>query len=275
MEDIMDLIQTNITPADGEQSVRTYCCTYYKSKFLGIQTNGYLGVTNKRVIYQATGSSTGGKSVIQSEVPIADVSGLSSFKGIYFSLLHLLGVLILSGFIVSMSTTLIGLIAVALESYSAFQFFTWVIVVGGIAGSFLVPVKSIWRPVLAGVGVAGLVALGGGSFISNFSLLGLLGGRRSSGGWQLILALFAGIYALLCAFWYARRPTFALEINSKGGASTPISISSVSGLLNISASKSLNAEPAQDAEKMLQELGALILDIQMLGDYGINKWKLQ
>jgi hypothetical protein len=43
--------------------------------------------------------------------------------------------------------------------------------------------------------------------------------------------------------------------------------------LNISAGKSLNAEPAEDAEEMLKELGALILDIQMLGDYGIDKWK--
>lgn len=271
----MDLLDSNITPADGEQSVRTYCCTYYKSKFLGIQTNGYLGVTNKRVIYQATGSSTAGKSVIQSEVPIADVSGLTSFKGIYFSLLHLLGVLILTFTIIAMLVPLTGFMAVVLESYTAFQVITWLIVAAGLAGSFLVPVKSIWRPVLVGIAVGGLIALSGGSIISNFSLLDLLGGSRSSGGWQLILALVAAVYAFLCAFWYARRPTFALEINSKGGASTPISISSVSGLLSISANKSLNAEPAQDAEAMLEELGALVLDIQMLGDYGIDKWKTQ
>jgi hypothetical protein len=268
----MDLIQNNITPADGEQSVRTYCCTYYKSKLMGIQTNGYLGVTNKRVIYQATGTSTGSRSVIQSEVPISDVSGLTSFKGIYFSILHLLGMLILTSVITSVLIPTIGFMAVLLESYAAFQVITWIIVIAGLVGSFLVPVKTIWRPVLASTAVAGLVALGGGSMLSSIPLLGSGG---NSGGWQLILALFVAIYAILCAFWYARRPTFALEINSRGGASTPISISSVSGILSISASKSLNAEPAQDAERMLKELGALILDIQMLGDYGIDKWKTQ
>ena len=266
----MDLIQHNVTPADGEQSVRTYCCTRYKSSFLGVQTEGYLGVTNKRVIYQATGTSTGARSVIQSEVPIADVSGLTSFKGIYFSILHLLGVLILISVLVPMLTSVIGFMAIALESFSAFQVITWILVVAGVVGSFLVPVKSIWRPVLAGLAVAGLAALGGGSLLNNFSLFG--GGRRS-GGWEIILAIFVALYAILCAFWYARRPTFSLEINSKGGASTPINISSISGLLNISAGKSLNAEPAEDAENMLKELGALILDIQMLGDYGIDKWK--
>ena len=271
----MDLLKTNVTPADGEQSVRTYCCTYYKSKLMGIQTNGYLGVTNKRVIYQATGSSTAGRSVIQSEVPIADVSGLMSFKGIYFSLLHLLGMLILTIIIIGLLTTLIGLMAVILESYSAFQILTWTIVASGLVGSFLVQVKSIWRPILAGIAVAGLIALGGGSLLNNLSFMGLLGGGRGAGGWQFVLAVLAAVYAIICAFWYARRPTFALVINSKGGDSTPISISSVSGLLSISASKSLNAEPAQDSEKMLEELGAMILDIQMLGDYGIEKWKTQ
>jgi hypothetical protein len=182
----MDLIQHNVTPAEGEQSVRTYCCTRYKSSFLGIQTEGYLGVTNKRVIYQATGSSTGGRSVIQSEVPIADVSGLTSFKGIYFSILHLLGVLILTSVIVPLLTTAIGLMAIELESYAAFQVITWLLVIAGLGGSFLVPVKSIWRPVLAGLAVAGLAALGGGSLLNNFSLFG--GGRRS-GGWEFILAI--------------------------------------------------------------------------------------
>jgi hypothetical protein len=43
-------------------------------------------------------------------------------------------------------------------------------------------------------------------------------------------------------------------------------------LLTISAGRSLNAEPAKDAEQMLKELGAVILDIQTMGDYGIEKW---
>ena len=266
----MDLIQHNVTPAEGEISVRTYSCTQYTSKFLGLQTEGYLGVTNKRVIYQALSSSAGGRSVIQSEVPISDVSGLTSFKGIYFSILHLLGVLVLTAIIISLLTSAIGFMAVLLESFTAFQVITWLIVISGLIGSFLVSIKSIWRPILAGLTVAGLAALGGGSLLNNFSLFG---GGRGSGGWEFVLAIFALLYALLCAFWYARRPTFALEINSKGSGSTAFVISSVSGLLNISASKSLNAEPGRDAEIMLQELGALILDIQMLGDYGIEKWK--
>ena len=50
---------------------------------------GYLGVTNKRVIFQALGTSNAGSSVIQSELPIADVSGISSYKGTFFSFGHM------------------------------------------------------------------------------------------------------------------------------------------------------------------------------------------
>lgn len=269
----MDLIEKDITPAEEEQSVRTYCCTYYKSRLLGIETNGYLGVTNKRVIYQATGSSASGRSVIQSEVPIADISGIISFKGPFFSISAMLGAIILSILLGSFTMALLTAIAVGSNSKSAVDILGWVIVAGAFFGSFYVPIKTIWRPVLVGIAAIVLTGLGGSSLLGSFSLFGI--GRSSGEGWQLILAAFMNIFGLLCAFWYARRPTFALQIGSKGGASTPISISSATGLglLNISAAKSVNAEPAKDAETMLKELGALILDIQMMGDHGIKKWK--
>ena len=268
----MDLIQKSITPAEGEHSVRTYRCTHYQSKLMGVQTFGFLGVTNKRVIYQAVGQTGGSKNVIQSEVPIADISGISSFKGIYFSVLQFITAILLTILVTTIATGLIGSLAVVLESYEAFQILTWVIVAGGLAGSFLVNIKSIWRPVLAGLSAAGLLALGGGSILSSFSLFGGFGRR---GGWQFFIAAIVLFYGFLCAYWYARRPTFSLEINSKGGSSTPISIASASGIFNISVTKALKPSPAQDAEQMLKELGAVILDIQMLGDYGIEKWKMQ
>lgn len=82
--------QHPISPAEGEQPVRSYDCTYYHSRLLGLEAKGQLWVTNKRLVFHADGKSNAGASVIQSEVPIADVSGISIYKGTYFSLLHLL-----------------------------------------------------------------------------------------------------------------------------------------------------------------------------------------
>ena len=70
------ILGQSLVPAEEEQTVKTYHCTSFKSRLLGLSAEGYLEVTNKRVIFQATG----GDSLIHSEVPIEEVSGISIFK---------------------------------------------------------------------------------------------------------------------------------------------------------------------------------------------------
>lgn len=280
-----DLLKSNITPADGEVSVRTYYCTYYKSRLLAMEASGYIGVTNKRVIFQALGSSNAGSSVIQSEVPIADVSGISSYKGTYFSIGHLLMALFASFLAAALTTsivtvlgTIIGLVS---QSFSALTAVGWLLAIGALIFSLGLPRETIWKTVLAGISAVAFSVAGGGSLISGFSRSILSLGRSQSSGsvgaalLAAFLAFCVGIYVLACIIWYARRPTFSLAINSKGGSSTPINITgaSVLGLFDVSAAKALSAEPTGDSERMLEELGAVILDIQMLGDMGMEKWK--
>lgn len=261
-----DLLTQDVTPAEGESSVRTYYCTYYQSRLLGLQASGYLGVTNKRVIFHAQGTSNAGSSIIQSEVPVEDVSGISSYKGTYFSFGHLI-----SAFVVSVVAA--GLVPLII-TFSAQIDFDAVIVIGWIIaglcflGSFFVTRETIWKSMLVAASASALSTIGGASLLSSFFF-------RSGEGWELFLAAIVGIYALVCFFWYSRRPTFTLAINSKGGSNTPISISGASGIgiFDIAAGKALNAAPVGEAEKMLKELGAVILDVQQLGDLGIAKWK--
>lgn len=278
-----DLLREKITPADGEVSVRTYYCTYYQSRLLGLEASGYLGVTNKRVIFQALGSSNAGTSVIQSEVPIADVSGISSYKGTYFSIGHIFAAvfasLVASGLTTSIVTLLGGIVGYLSESFEAIEAVGWLLAIAAFFVTFVFARHSIWKPIFATTSSVAFTVAGGGSLLTGFSRsFSSLGQYQQNGGLAglgFFFSFLVGIYALFCIFWYARRPTFSLAINSKGGSSTPISISGGSGigLFDVSAGKALAAEPAEDSESMLQELGALVLDIQMLGDMGINKWK--
>jgi ABC-type nitrate/sulfonate/bicarbonate transport system permease component len=147
---------------------------------------------------------------------------------------------------------------------------------GSFVASFFVSRSSIWRSVLAAYGALLLAAVGGIGFA--MSIGGSLFGQSSMGGLGAILTILApiaGIYVLVCCFWYARREAVSLAVGSKGGSSTPIAISGISGfgLFNSAALKALTAEPASDAEPMIKELGAVITDIQALGDLGIQKWK--
>ena len=153
----------------------------------------------------------------------------------------------------------------------------WILGIGGVLFSSTLARHSIWRSVLAAIALVGFVVAGGGSLLGRLatSLLSQSGTSSTTAAFAFFLAFMTFIYMLFCIFWYARRPTFSLAISSKGGSDTPISISGASGLglFSVSAGKALAAEPAPDAEVMLQELGAVILDVQMLGDMGINKWK--
>src|ERR1035437_200269 len=89
------LIDNHLSPAEGEVVVRTYHCTNLSPIFtlIGLKTDGYLTVTNRRVVYFAEGSSgygAAGQSKCYSEVPLADVANLSFSNGTRFSFLRLL-----------------------------------------------------------------------------------------------------------------------------------------------------------------------------------------
>lgn len=272
----IDLLGGNITPAEGEKSVRTYHCTYYHSRILGLKAVGYLSVTDKRVIFQALGSSSAGKSVIQSEVPIADVSGITSYKGTYFSFGHLLGALVAAGAAYFLATTLFGLLGTFGDiSYDTLKGITWITSIIAAATSFFIPNKMIWRTVLAAAAAGILSVIAAGSLMDS-ALGSLLGMDRGSSGIEMIVMAALAIYTLVCIGYYARRPTFSLSVGSKGGASTPINISGATGLgiFDVAAGKALSAEPGDEAEILLKELGAVVMDIQMLGEFGINKWKI-
>lgn len=288
-----DLLKDRITPAEGEVSVRTYYCTYYLSRLLGLEAWGYLGITNKRVIFQALGTSNAGSSVIQSELPIADVSGISSYKGTFFSFGHMATALAAAWIAASLVFAFTGLFGAAIvativrtsksleasaNSYIILEGIGWALGVIAFLGSLRLVRHSIWKPVLAAISVVGFGLGGSGSLLGGF--VSLLFRQNQGANLLATLAFFIAfvmiLYTLFCILWYSRRPTFSLAISSKGGSDTPISISGASGLglFNVTAGRALTAEPAADVEVMLQELGAVILDVQMLGDMGINKWKV-
>lgn len=272
MEKVNDLLESHISAAKEERTVKTYFCSYYHSRLLGLQAKGHLGVTNKRVIFHASGQSTIGNSVIQSEVPIADVSGISSYKGTYFSFGHLLVALIVSSFISLIAASLVNLIGINTD-YQVYQGIGWLVGIVALISSFAIKSDQIWRSVLAATSSLVVYSIGVSRVLQN--PLSLILGQTSGLGWELVIAGLINLYALLCIFWYARRPAFSLMIGSKGGSSTPIAISGASrlGILDTSAGRALTAEPAEETEEMLKELGAVILDIQTLGDLGIKKWQ--
>lgn len=267
------LLGVNLAPAEQETTVRTYHCTTLSSSLLQLKAEGYLTITNKRAVFYAFGKSYAGKSILQSEVPIADISGINCYKGTYFSLKYLFVALVLSFVVGTLINSIFFMWFLAqdfrnplsmIRGFNMLRITFWILPLIALGGSFFIPRKKIWRSVLASTGTLSLL----GTVVPSF----VWGG---AGQLVIILALIAAIYSLVCFFWYARRETMSLAIGSKGGSNTPIAISGISGfgLYNTAALRALTAEPASDAETMIKELGAMITDIQTLGDIGIRKWQ--
>jgi uncharacterized Zn finger protein (UPF0148 family) len=273
-----DIVPEVITPSEGEQKVKQYHCTHLSSRLLGLRAEGVLQVTNKRVIFRASGKSITGNSIIQSEVPVEDVSGISIYKGTYFSLKHfifgLLLVLILSNFIYA---PILGILLLANDQVATVL--QWLLAIASIFGVFAIPRKYIWNSILGGIATISFSMIAGSSILTNSFGLGSARryGSYNSGknmGWVIAFAVIMLIYTTIALFLYARRVTMSLSIGSKGGSSTPIYISGVRslGFANNAAPKAIEAEPTSETEVLIRELGALIMDIQRMGDYGIEKW---
>lgn len=279
------LLPELMSPAEGEMTVRSYHTTSLSSGLLGLKAEGFLTVTNLRVVFYAYGTSLADESILQSEVPLADVSGITTYKGFHFSLWHFLIAWVVSALVALIVTPIAtGILAVipGLLHINDLMALLPLLVAGAlIFVSRNLPVNRLWRSILATC--AALMLLGGSvlggvtagfSRFSNNASGGAVGTLLSTIGF--VVGIGAVFYAFYCYFKYARRQTMALAIGSKGGSSTPIAISGISGfgLFGGAALRALTAEPAEDVEAMIKELGAMITDIQSLGIDGIDRWRI-
>jgi hypothetical protein len=201
------ILGQSVTPCEGEVSIKSYLCTQFNSKIFGIKADGYLEVTNKRLLFQALGKSRSEWSVIHNEVAIADVSEVKIYKGSSFNIIQFIMGVILS--------LIVGVIFKAGLSFS------------------------------------------GSSGLGTFLALAVIAG---------------GIY------WFyinSKTNAFSLIINTKGGSGNVVYIAGTSpfGNSNSIAAKALQALPARDSELVCKEIGAVVLDIQKLGENAIEKWR--
>ena len=202
------ILGINITPSEGEQSVRSYQCTEYISRFFGVNAKGYLEVTNKRLLFQALGQSLSGWSVVHKEVAITEISDIKIYKGSTFNLLFFILGILITIFITTVVNRGVGLITS--ES----------------------------------VGV--------------------------------ILALGTFCYGIYFVYQSSKKQAFSLIINTKGGTGNVVYLAGISPFNtgNSAASRALiYTKPGADVEIMLREIGAVIIDVQNMGDDAIMKWK--
>ena len=83
--------------------------------------------------------------------------------------------------------------------------------------------------------------------------------------------ILLGAYIVIFMLLFGKSRTFGLFINSKNSGSSGIRIQG-NFFRSGNPAESIQANPAVDSETIARDLGALVMDIQQLGDLALNKW---
>ena len=257
-----NIIPDCVRPNEGEVPVKQYKIATLRNRILGIpyiKAIGRIQVTNKRVIFRAPGRCLAGRTSLQHEFAIDEVAGIEARREYGFNfwdMLLAIFVMAVGGFVASFLT-------------AAFRSEAMAIIMGlllGVAGC--VPffmIKKLWlvKTLCLGASVLGLVMA---AIAADLQFL-------------LILALFPFVFLVFSVMVFSIKPNLVLIIKTKGSTEA-IDIKRKRATLFGGAGSEKEdhtgfAEilPEDDAEKSIRELGAIITDIQKLGDFGISKWK--
>lgn len=268
-EDGKKIVPDVVKPNEGEVPIRQYEVATLRNKCAGItyaKAKGRIQVTNKRILFRAPGKSIiGTRSSIQHEFAIDEIGGIEARRE------HILN---MGDFFVGYLCAIFGYILSGLflmltENGSEFLFYflAMLLGIGALVPFFMIKKRWLLKMFFDGISVGA------------FSLAVLV-----NRNWFFSIFLAAALIILIInGIIYALRPNLVLMVKPKGAASTAIDIRRTNGLGRMFQRSGAGESddhtgfkevfPEEGAEEAIRELGAIISDIQKLGDYGIEKWK--
>ncbi len=271
--------------SEDEFVIRSYQCVVQKSAF-SKPSDGYLQVTNKRVIYANSTNSAGSKSLSVSEVPLEDVGSITSFVGRTLNAIGLLPYAILLTLLATVSGNI-------LPEFITHWFFVLLL---------MVPYTIVWlmeknilsqdlfdrilnnleinkdgqrtvrkpgenlRKVLRTIFLIGLV-LFVASVINNYEFARSLGFLR----FAIPLVIFGYVYISIFGF----NDEFGLFVSARSASGSGLTIKSNSFQALFGKASIFNPGkfiPTADSYVVARELGALVMDLQQAGDLAVEKW---
>lgn len=245
-----------IEPEADEIPVKQYNIARLRTRLKFMKAEGRLMVTNRRVLFRATGTSLTGNLLQEHQYNLDDISGVELHKDYKFSIMNLLGsiLLLVLGYF---------LIVRSIMHQEINGFTTFLCILTGLLGMVptFVVYKRFWLKLLC-------------SFISTTLLFAI-----SYTGWFAeLLAIIALIIFVMNMIIVCFVPNLVIKIKSSGAG----------GALIIGSQKTLFARqtgddytgfaevlPWEDTVMAINELGTLIDDLQKRGDYAIEKWTQQ
>lgn len=211
-------------------------------------------VTNKRLLFRASGRSFIGRTRVEQEYELDEISGINISHGVRFSLFDFFNSFLLAA--------LCGTLVYLLLGQEPAWLLPLLLTAGCIAAMyFLGRKRHRWKLVLSTAGAMSAVKLLFWAQVGQHMILG---------GLFAIAMTLLFIAALIFLFMSGMKPVVSLAVMCKAGTDVAIGYQSMQHFRLQTAQELL---PTAETETAIQEVGAIINDIQRLGDYGIEKWR--
>jgi hypothetical protein len=278
------IINTTLAPCDGERPVRQYRFMKMNLPIIGYKADASIQVTNKRILYHAIGTTVfGGKEESYSEFSIDDVSGISIERSTSLNIPILLAFLLINIILIPINFffTVIGA-GSALKGVDL-SIIPIIFSIAAFIGAIVLCKKKYYgfshivNSVGQNIAVGGMIACFAGNWSSSISsYLGYSSGNSGivSKVLLVLIILCIGVMYWITLIMSLFKKNISVVVTSKSGASNAIDCSSnKSWLFGMNNLKSLiYFFETEEFPVMEAELGAMVSDIQKMGDYGIEKW---
>lgn len=258
-----------VKPNEDEIPIRQYNIAKLRSRILQKYAEGKLMATNKRILFRAAGFSLTGRTALQYEFNVGEIGGIDIKKSYRLSFLNILGGVLMAGLVSEPFKRLF-------EAFNDASVL-WSCIVGclvslALAASFLLLKKKFWLKF-----VLLSCAMGTMTGINSISSTAM---ELATGNY--VFGFIDAISMLITVVWLFNLmivgmvPELRMVIKTKSAGETVHIRKKVWGFFLKQHNEYTDfgeVLPWTDTDKAINELGALIDDIQTMGDYAIEKWK--
>ena len=255
-----------VEPNEGEIPIKQYNIAVMRTWYKFMRAEGRLQLTNKRLIFRATGRSIMGRTAQQYEFAVDELAGVEIRRDYRISFLSIF----LAMLVIGASFYIFGQGTVwCFSKWEPLGVILCVLLgLGGTVPFFLLHKKFWIKMFCSSAAVLAWAELRAYVLSYDMNIL--------SKGIMVFLVL-TGIIALFNLILLMFKPNLVLEIKTKGATPAMQIRRQLFSLFSRNAQTEYTgyAEvfPWKDASLAMKELWPMINDIQKLGDYGIQKWK--
>ena len=276
------IIPDCVKPNENETPIKQFKVATLRNRIIGIpymKAIGRMQVTNKRVIFRAPGKCLAGRTTLQHEFAIDEIAGVEARREFVFNIWDLLFGFIVMAIGGAITTFITAKLGEMLED-SDYIFTGITSFLFGVAGCIpFFMMKKKWLLKLLCLGGSFMPLYGAGAALSLIGKYNDSGASSFFGGTLKFLSFFSFAFIIFALIIHTIKPNLILLIKTKS-ANEAIDIKRKKLVLPFFGSGKdeehtgfAEVIPAEDAERCIREINAMITDVQKLGDFGISKWK--